>query len=556
MRPALTTRPVSIPVSRAALLAEIRQGKRWDVIVIGGGATGLGTALDAVSRGYRTLLVEAHDFAKGTSGKATKLIHGGVRYLAQGNISLVRESLRERELLLHNASHLVWPLGFVVPSYGYLDAALYGTGLKVYDALAGRDSLPTSRILSAREVAAASPGLATHGPHGKLRGGVLYYDAQFDDARLAVALMRTILDLGGVALNALAVRALTMRSGLVCGVELEDTETGERLHATADCIINATGVWVDSIRRLEDPGAPAMVSPSQGVHLVVPRRFLPGSHAILVPRTRDGRVLFMVPWGGHTLLGTTDTTRSDVPLEPAPGEAEIDFILSTAAQYLAMPPRRADVTSMWAGLRPLVRPLVRTSGDMPSRSISREHAIRLSSGGLLTVTGGKWTTYRRMAEDTIDHAIRHGLLPAHPCRTTHLRLHGAPEGAGNVYGTDAPMLLELSGADQSLTAVGGLTAAHVRFAARYEQARTVEDVLARRCRLLFLDTAAARAAAPAVARILAEELEQGPQWIETQLAAFASTANIYANVPQNPQPADATGDNTAHTYSAHGERNG
>lgn len=552
MRAALNTPPPPQPVHRAALLAEIRQHKRWDVIVIGGGATGLGTALDAVSRGYRTLLVEAHDFAKGTSGKATKLIHGGVRYLAQGNIGLVRESLRERELLLHNASHLVWPLGFVVPSYGHLDTAFYGTGLKLYDAMASRDSLPRSRILSASEARAAAPGLATHGPQGTLRGGVLYYDGQFDDARLAIALMRTIIDLGGTALNAMAVRALTVRNGLVCGVALEDTESGERLHAVADCVINAAGVWVDAIRHLEDPAALPMVAPSQGVHLVVPRRFLPGSHAVLVPRTNDGRILFMLPWGGHTLLGTTDTARSDLPLEPAPREAEIDFILSTAARYLAAPPIRDDITSMWAGLRPLVR----ATPDMPTRTLSREHAIRMSPGGLLTITGGKWTTYRRMAEDAIDHAIRHGLLPQRPCRTTHLRLHGAPEGAGNVYGTDAPHLLALPGADVSLAADGGLTEAHVRFAARYEQARSVEDVLARRCRLLLLDAADASAAAPAVARILADELGRGREWITEQLAAFAATAQIYGNPSQNCLRGDATGDNTADAIISAGEHNG
>lgn len=552
MRAVLTATPPPRPIDRTALLDEIRQHKRWDVIVIGGGATGLGTALDAVSRGYRTLLVEAHDFAKGTSGKATKLIHGGVRYLAQGNIGLVRESLRERELLLHNASHLVWPLGFVVPSYSHLDTAFYGAGLKLYDAMAGRDSLPGSRILSASEAQSAAPGLAARGPQGTLRGGVLYYDGQFDDARLAIALMRTIIDLGGTALNAMAVRALTVRNGLVCGVALEDTESGERLHAVADCVINATGVWVDAIRRLEDPAALPMVAPSQGVHLVVPRRFLPGSHAVLVPRTNDGRILFMLPWGGHTLLGTTDTARSDLPLEPVPGEAEIDFILSTAARYLAAPPTRDDITSMWAGLRPLVR----AGADMPTRAVSREHAIRMSPGGLLTITGGKWTTYRRMAEDTIDHAIRHGLLPPRPCRTAHLRLHGAPEGAGNVYGTDAPHLLALPGADVSLTAGGGLTEAHVRFAARYEQARSVEDVLARRCRLLLLDAASARAAAPAVARILADELEHGPEWITGQLATFAATAQIYGNPSQNCLQGDATGDNTADAIISAGEHNG
>lgn len=514
---------IPAPVRRETLLAEVRQSTRWDVIVIGGGATGLGTALDAVSRGYRTLLVEAHDFAKGTSGKATKLIHGGVRYLAQGNLALVREALREREILLHNASHLVWPLSFVIPAYGRLEAPFYGMGLKLYDLLAGRDSFAPSRLLSPAETLAAAPGLATETAQGKLRGGALYYDGQFDDARLAIALMRTILDLGGTALNAMAVTALDIRQDVLCGVHLRDTETGEVLYAAADCIVNATGAWTDTIRHLENAAAAPLVRPSQGAHIVLPRRFLPGGNAVLIPRTADGRVLFMLPWEGHTLLGTTDTVLEDVPIEPHPGTGEVDFILATAARYLRDTPTRDDVTSAWAGLRPLVR----KHRDTATKSLSREHTIEVSKAGLLTVTGGKWTTYRRMAQDVIDHAVQLHLLPAAHCQTEYLRLHGAPEQAGNLYGTDAPQLLALPGADTLLAAATGLTEAHVRFAARYEQARRVEDVLARRNRLLMLDRAAAIAAAPATARILAEELGRDAAWQASELASFTALAQIY-----------------------------
>ncbi|CAM4350354.1 FAD-dependent oxidoreductase [Bordetella tumbae] len=562
--------PKAIP-SRDALLGVLNDNATWDVVVIGGGATGLGTAVDAAARGYRTLLVEGQDFAKGTSSKATKLVHGGVRYLAQGNISLVREALHERGLLNRNAPHLVWPLGFVVPAYGMFDQPFYGIGLKMYDMLAGKLNLSPSRWLSKKETLAEASTIAPSVGGRHLRGGVLYYDGQFDDARLAMALMRTLFDLGGTAINYVRAAGLVRSGdahnskGAIEGVIVQDAFSGTEYTVRARCVVNATGVWVDSVRRMDDPQAQTMVAPSQGVHLTLPRDFLPGDKAILIPKTDDGRVLFVVPWNGHTIVGTTDAPRDDLPLDPIASNADIDFILQTAARYLSRKPTRADVTSVWAGLRPLVK----ATGEAATKTLSREHTILVSRNGLVTVTGGKWTTYRRMAQDVIDTAIQHQLLPQAHCRTADLPLHGAsPVGAqpgragtgatlptgsstgshtnatrnataspsahqpahgtpDSYYGTDLPLLRALPGIDHVLVNASGLTEAHVRFAARHELARTAEDVLARRNRALFLDSEAAILAAPEVARILAEELGHDAAWQRATLEAFMHTAAHY-----------------------------
>lgn len=522
------------PPSRAALLASLEQEPRWDVIVIGGGATGLGTAVDAASRGYRTLLVEAADFAKGTSSKATKLVHGGVRYLAQGNISLVREALHERGLLARNAPHLVWPLGFVVPAYQLFDQPFYGIGLKLYDMLAGSLNLDGSRWLSHREVLAAAPTLAEHVNGRPLRGGNLYFDGQFDDARLAIALMRTLFDVGGTAINYLPVTGLSQQGGVVNGVTVRDALSDAKFRLRADCVVNATGVWVDAIRQMEDGHARTMVAPSQGVHLTLPRSFLPGNQAVLIPKTDDGRVLFVVPWNGHTIVGTTDTPRKDLPLEPDASADDVDFILDTASRYLARDPSRADVTSVWAGLRPLVK----ATGEASTASLSREHTILVSRAGLITVTGGKWTTYRKMAEDVIQTAIQRQMLRAAPCVTADLALHGAggltedlpaPNSVSpdRYYGNELPALRALPGNEDFLAPTAGLTEAHVRFAARHELARRVEDVLARRNRALFLDARAAVEAAPRVAAILAEELGHDDAWQAGEVESFRQLAAGY-----------------------------
>jgi len=527
-----TFTPSSVPPGRARLLDELQHSTAWDVIVIGGGATGLGTAVDAASRGYRTLLIEAADFAKGTSSKATKLVHGGVRYLAQGNISLVREALHERGLLNRNAPHLVWPLGFVVPAYTIFDQPFYGVGLKMYDMLAGKLNLAPSRWLSRQETLSSVPTLTQNLNGRKLRGGVQYYDGQFDDARLAIALMRTLFDLGGTAINYLRATGLTLSNNKIDGVQVQDAQGDASFTLRAKCVINATGVWVDSVRRMEDNQAQTMVAPSQGVHLTLPHDFLPGNHAILIPKTDDGRVLFVVPWNGQTIVGTTDTPRKDLPLEPQAGEQEIDFILSTAARYLSRKPTRNDVSSVWTGLRPLVK----ATGDTATKTLSREHTILVSKAGLLTVTGGKWTTYRKMAQDVVDTAIQHQLLSQAVCRTQELALHGAGATAGaapapgtpdSYYGSDLPLLRSLPGLEHMLVKTSGLTEAHVRYAARYELARTPEDVLARRNRALFLDSEAAVLAAPEVARILAQELGQDANWQRNTLEDFARVAAHY-----------------------------
>ncbi|SAK80196.1 FAD dependent oxidoreductase [Caballeronia hypogeia] len=509
------------PDTRASLLRELDQNPLFDVVVIGGGASGLGTAVDAASRGYRTLLLEARDFAKGTSSKATKLVHGGVRYLAQGNIPLVREALRERGLLARNAPHLVHALGFIVPAYKGGDRLVYGAGLKIYDWLAGSLNLRASRSLGLAETRERSPMLAAS-LHGRaLRGGTLYFDGQFDDARLAITLMRTLFDLGGVALNNAAVRGIDFdRAAGHHRLAVEDAETGARFAVSARCLVNAAGVWVDSIRAMAEPGARPIVAPSQGVHLTLPGRFLQSRDAILVPRTKDGRVLFIVPWHGHAIVGTTDTPRRDLPLDPQASDEDIDFILATAADYLSDKPTRDDVSSVWAGLRPLVK----DEGSASTAALSREHTIVMNATGMITVTGGKWTTYRLMAQQVLDLAVTKQLLPAAPCRTATLALHGSTAEQRGQYGSDAALIERLPGADKVLIPASGLTEAQVRFAVRAELARDVEDVLARRNRALFLDAAAARRAAPEVARIVAEELGKTAQWQAAEAERFDAFA--------------------------------
>jgi glycerol-3-phosphate dehydrogenase len=522
--------------SRAQLLRSLAEAPARDVVVIGGGATGLGVALDAAARGLSVALVEAEDFAKGTSSRATKLVHGGVRYLAQGKLRLVREALRERALLLRNAPHLAQPIPFVLPVYGargrWLDRWFYGSGLMVYDLLAGSERLGRTELLDAEAASRLAQGMQTRG----LAGAIRYWDGQFDDARLALALARTAIARGAVVLNHCAAVGLAHENGRIAGVEVEDRETGKRLALRTRCVINATGVWVDAIRRMDRAQRADLVAPSQGVHLVVDRGFLPDSHAILVPRTRDGRVLFAVPWLGKVILGTTDTPRKDLALEPEPFREEVDFILGEAANYLGRAPTRADIRSLWVGLRPLVRPPHGTPGE--TKALSREHAVLVERSGLVTVTGGKWTTYRAMAEDVLAHSMASGLLPARPGgATAALRLVGAPargarpisDPAGlHLYGTEAALVDGLPGAERELAP--GLTEAMVRFAVRFEYARSVEDVLARRSRLLFLDARLAMSAAPRVAELLLEELGDGFD-AAASAAAFRALAERYCRVP-------------------------
>jgi len=527
--------PPPLMTRRADLIGRLADAAPFDLAVIGGGATGLGVALDAAVRGFRVVLLESHDFAKGTSSRATKLVHGGVRYLAQGNLSLVREALHERATLLRNAPHLAGPLAFVMPAYRWWERAFYGLGLGLYDALAGRDALGATRRLDRAQTLVALPGARSEG----LRGGVLYWDGQFEDARLALALARTAAVRGALVLNHVAATGLLHEDGRIAGITCEDGETGMRHVVRTRAVVNATGVWVDALRGADSAatGQATMpiVAPSQGVHLVVDRRFLPGDRALLVPATGDGRVLFAVPWLGRTLLGTTDTPRQDLSREPLPFGEEVAFILREAGRYLAQVPTRADVTSAWVGLRPLVRSDPADGGD--TKRLSREHTVTVSRAGLVSVTGGKWTTYRAMAEDVLERCFDAALLERRPGGVTRvLPLVGAgSDPAANrpiaaapgahLYGSEAAFLNTLPGAGRELG--GGLTEAMVRFAARHEYARTVEDVLARRSRLLFLDARLAGSLAPEVARLLREETGCDPD-----AAGFEALALQYGTLPE------------------------
>ncbi len=517
-------------LTRADLLDTLRNTAFWDVIVIGGGATGLGSAVDAAARGYRTLLLEGEDFAKGTSSRSTKLVHGGVRYLAQGNISLVREALHERGLLLKNAPHLTQNMGFVIPAYKWWSKPFYGIGLTLYDLLAGRLGLGRTRWLSKSEALAHTPSLRAEG----LYGGILYHDGQFDDSRLAITLMLTAQDEGATLVNHLPVTGLLKEGEQVTGVVAKDQETGEEFQLSGRSVINATGVFVDNIRRMDDPMVRNMLSPSQGIHLVVDRRFQPGKSAIMIPKTDDGRVLFAVPWHDKVVIGTTDTPVEQTSLEPRALEEEIEFVLRNAGRYLAVAPKRSDVLSIFVGQRPLVRA---EHSDGSTAALSRDHVIRISKAGLITITGGKWTTYRRMGEDAVDHAITLGKLEKKPTRTPTLHLHGYREKRDNpltVYGTDEDLIRQLPGANIPLHPDLPIVEAQVRWAATHELARTVEDVLARRTRALLLDARASMEAAPRVASILAEELNRDAQWIQSQIDAYQTLAANYQLTATSP----------------------
>jgi glycerol-3-phosphate dehydrogenase len=505
----------------------------WDMVIVGGGAVGMGVAVDAASRGYEVLLVEQHDFGKGTSSRSTKLVHGGVRYLEQGAVSLVMEALKERGLLRQNAPHLVSDLAFVVPNYEWWEAPFYGVGLKVYDLLAGRYGFGKAEILSREETLARLPTIKTEG----LRGGVVYYDGQFDDTRLLINLAATAVEQGAVALNYTPATAVTRGAdGFVDGIVARDVEGGHEFRAPARVVVNATGPQSDRVRRLAHPDAAPLIAPSQGIHLVFDGSLLLGGHAIMVPHTTDGRVMFAIPWHGHTVVGTTDTPVDEVPLEPRPLDEEIDFILETASHYLQRPVSRADVLSVFVGIRPLVRSGSGGAAASTTASLSRDHTIHIDPSGLLTIAGGKWTTYRHMAEDCVDHAATLAHLPEKPCVTRNLNVHGFHHqahnfGALSVYGSDALLIQDLVRAEPALGKrihpALHYCGAEVVWAARVEMARTVEDVLARRTRALFLDAQAAIAMAPETARLLARELGRDQGWQTAQVEAFRATAQGY-----------------------------
>ena len=521
-------------MNRKSLIEQLAETKRWDLIVIGGGATGLGVAVDSATRGFRTLLLEADDFAKGTSSRSTKLVHGGVRYLEQGDIPLVLEALRERGLMHNNAPHLVHHLSFIVPRYQWWEGPFFGIGLKVYDALAGKLNLAPSRLLSREETIARIPNIEQE----NLLGGVEYFDGQFDDSRLAVALAQTAVEHEACVLNYCRVTSLTKANGLTNGVGFVDLETGTSHAAEAAVVINATGIFSDTIRLMDDPSAARAVQPSQGVHLVFDRSFLAGDSAIMVPHTDDGRVLFVIPWHGKVLVGTTDTAMEHADLEPRAMKEEIGFILRNAARYLSHAPEEKDILSVFAGQRPLVRPPGK--GGAATKAISRNHEVLVSESGLVTIVGGKWTTYRKMAEDTVNHAITLGGLDERACMTATLQLHGwrgpnapaLPEGL-DVYGSEAPLLEALMKSDPSLAKLLHprlpYPLAAVVWGARHEQARTLEDILSRRTRALILDARAAIEAAPAAAALLARELGRDEAWAKNQVQEFTKLAEGYLN---------------------------
>lgn len=503
-----------------------------DIVVIGGGATGLGTAVDAASRGYKVLLMEQHDFAKGTSSRSTKLVHGGVRYLAQGDVQMVVEALHERGRMRQNASHLVRDMRFIIGNYRWWEKPFYTLGLTCYDVLAGRLSLGRSHPMLKRSVRREIPALRQEG----LCGGVVYHDGQFDDARMAIALVLTAIDNGGICLNYMKAKKMQKDvTGKIVGVAAEDVLSGKEYIIRTKAVVNATGVFVDDIMKIDAVDDKKKVRPSQGVHLVVDSKFLGGNSALMIPKTKDGRVLFGVPWHGKVVLGTTDTPLNDSSLEPRALQEEVDFILDQAGQYLDRKPSRGDVLSVFAGLRPLAAPV--HADSKKTKEISRSHKIYQSKSGLLTITGGKWTTYRAMAEEAVDLAVGIGRLKSAKCVTKHLKVHGYAKNGGDdshwdyVYGSDVEKIHRLSEEDARfddlLCEEYTFTAAHVVWAVREEFAQSVEDVLARRVRALFLDARAAIRMAPKVASIMAAELNKDAAWEQEQVDDFVKLAEGY-----------------------------
>lgn len=491
-------------MNRDKMLARVVNRKNeFDLIIIGGGATGVGCALDAASRGYEVLLLEQSDFGKGTSSRSTKLVHGGVRYLEQGNISLVMEALKERGILKQNAPHLVEELAFIVPNYEWWEMPFYGIGLKIYNLLSGKYGFGKSKIISKKETLKKLPTIKEEG----LRGGVIYYDGQFDDTRLLINLAQTAHQKGAVLLNYSRVFQLTKdKDGLVNGVNFVDEETGQLHQAKAKAVINATGAFCDTVRKFSSSKAKPIIAPSQGIHLVLDKSFLPTDTAIMIPHTSDGRVLFAIPWHNHTLIGTTDTAIKKVDLEPKAFDEEIEFVLKTAGEYLHKPPTREDILSVFVGIRPLVK----SADAKNTASLSRDHTIEIDNSGMLTITGGKWTTYRRMAEDCINQAATLAKLPEKDCVTKDLKIYQTPQTQGELLHPDFEY-----------------TVGDVICAVREEMARTVEDILARRLRILFLDAKAAIELAPKVAEITAKELNKNETWKAEQIQTFHEVAKNY-----------------------------
>jgi glycerol-3-phosphate dehydrogenase len=515
-------------MDRNSALQQLQLDIEWDVIIIGGGATGLGAAVDAACRGYKTLLIERFDFAKGTSSRATKLVHGGVRYLAQGNIKLVRDALKERGLLLKNAPHVSSRMQFVIPNYSWWTKIYYGIGLKIYDTLSGKLGLGNTNIISAKKAIGYLPEIETK----NLCGAVIYTDGQFDDARLAINLAQTAVENGATVLNYIAVTGLLKEENKVSGVVCKDAFSENTYKLKAKVVINATGVFVDDILNMDNNNGENIVAPSQGIHLVIENKFFGGDKALMVPKTSDGRVLFAVPWHNYVIVGTTDTAVNKIDIEPLPLKEEVNFILQNLNQYLSADIKTSDVKSVFVGLRPLVK----RKGAKNTSLLARDHTIIISVSKMITITGGKWTTYRKMAEEVINNAALVGNLPKQKSTTTDLHIHGyTNEQIGEehlkVYGSDAveikKLYLENSIWQEKIHPNFEYIKAQVVWAIRNEMAQTVEDILARRIRMLFLDANAAIQAAPIVAQIMATEMNKNEVWIKAEIKSFNILAKQY-----------------------------
>lgn len=502
-------------MDRSKMIHELSATDVWDLVIIGGGATGLGSALDAATRGYKTLLMEEYDFAKGTSSKSTKLVHGGVRYLQQGNIKLVREALRERGYLLKNAAHLTSIQTFIVPFFSWWEKMMYGVGLKLYDFLSGKWSLGDTQILTKNKTIEHLPCINA----SKLKGGILYFDGQFDDSQLAIEMAATAIKKGATILNYCKATGFTKLNGKISGVSCLDTLSGEKYHVSTKAVVSATGVFTNNIVQMDDALSPALVSPSQGIHLVIDQSYFPSKHALMIPKTDDGRVLFAVPWKDKLILGTTDTPISKIEIEPKPLNNEINFILKHINQYGTNLITRNDINSVYVGLRPLVKQKKKVGTAL----ISREHHLSVSISGLITVTGGKWTTYRKMAEDAVDNAAFVGKLNKVKCKTQQIAIGDVNENNQRkefIIKNDANL-------NNRLHPNYTFTNADVIYAVQHEMAMTIEDVLARRIRLLFLDAKIAMEVAPMVASVMAAYLNKDDQWEKEQVESFTTLAKQY-----------------------------
>ena len=513
-------------MNRADSIIKLNKILQWDVVIIGGGASGLGIALDASKRGYKTLLLEKYDFGKGTSSRSTKLIHGGVRYLQNGDITLVIESLKERGILKRNAPHLVQDLSFVIPTYDWWASPFYGIGMKIYDMMAGKLGLGKSEIISKQETEKLIPNVNKKG----LRGGVIYHDGQFDDSRMAITLALSADSKKTALLNYCNVEGLIKKDGEIKGLNFTDSINSKKYQIKSKVVINATGVFAEEIIRMDQPKIEKMIQPSQGVHIVLERRFLKSKHAILIPQTSDGRVLFAVPWKNYVVVGTTDTQVKKASEEPKALKEEVDFILKNAGKYMSVKPKKDDIKSVFAGLRPLAA----TSNKQSTKEVSRSHKIDISPSGLISVLGGKWTTYRKIAEDAINTAISINKLKKKKCKTERTKLFGFKRNVSwsdpmHIYGSLKKKVESLGGINdnKSLSNKFYISNNIIEWSIIHEMALTVEDILARRTRCVFLDSKESKRIAPIVAQKMADILGEDDKWIDAELKKFNKLIKNY-----------------------------